>query len=244
MAQVTGRALRVPAIFRRCQAWDDKWLLRINAKNETRFTKCVELFSFCGRLEAWLLVAISLILIWYNPLGALYVGLNIAFGLVLIVLCKVFINRPRPFLITPGVRVLEGPNNSASFPSWHAYNVISGVLALYIIIGSWQVLGLGIIFAICVGLTRPFLGVHYLTDVLGGWIIGIFGFWVSFLLAPFLLPLFHAVEQSTLIPLVSGTWNPLLSMWWYLLAIAGLYVCILSIFIYTRKKRKSKVMWR
>ena len=151
MTQVAEHVPKVPAIFRRCQAWDDKWLLRINAKSETHFTKFVELFSFFGRLEAWLLLAIGLLLIWYDPIGAVYVGVNLALGVIFILLCKVFVNRPRPFRITPGVHVLEGPNTSASFPSWHAYNVVSGVLAIFVVFGQWQVLVLGIPFAFCVG---------------------------------------------------------------------------------------------
>jgi membrane-associated phospholipid phosphatase len=244
MAQTVESPPKVPAIFRRCQAWDDKWLLRLNAKQETRFTKFVELFSFCGRMEVWLLLAVSFVVIWYLPLAALYLGLNLGWGISVVYLCKVFVNRPRPFRMTPGVRVLEGPNTSASFPSWHAYVALSGVLAIYALVGHWGILVAGIPFAAAVGWSRPFLGVHYPTDIIGGWVIGIFGFWASAAVAPLLLPFVRLAMDATTLPLVEGVWSPLATNWVSLVVIIAIYVAVLAAFIFLRKKKKAKVTWR
>jgi len=244
MAQQVEQVPHVPAVFRRCQAWDDKWLLRLNAKGPTRFTKLVELFSFCGRMEAWLLIAVSFIVIWYLPLAALYLGLNLGWGISVVYVCKVFVKRPRPFQVTPGVQVLEGPNTSASFPSWHAYVALSGVLAIYSLVGHWGVLVAGIPFAALVGLSRPFLGVHYITDVIGGWVFGFFGFWASFAVAPLLLPLVRTAMAYTALDFIEGTWSPLVTWWVSSLIIIGIYVFVLAAFILGRKKKKEKVVWR
>jgi len=234
---------KIPAIFRRFQAWDDAWLLRINAKAPSAFTRFVEFFSFCGRMIVWLLVGISFLLIWYLPLAALYFALNLIWGFLSVYLCKMFVNRPRPFQVTPGVKVWEGPNTSASFPSLHAYSVMSGVLVMYAIIENWIVLVIGIPFAILVGLTRPYLGVHYLTDVLGGWIIGLCGAWISIAIAPLFSPWLKIAENLLPITLVTGTWNPFLANAWYWLVIVGVYLVLLYLSIIPRKKRKAKVAW-
>jgi undecaprenyl-diphosphatase len=244
MAQAAEHTPKVPAIFRRCQAWDDKWLLRLNAQQETRFTKFVELLSFCGRMEAWLLLAVSFIVIWYFPLAALYFGLNLGWGISVVYLCKVFVNRPRPFRVTTGVRVLEGPNTSASFPSWHAYIALSGVLAIYTLVRQWGILVAGIPFAAFVGLSRPFLGVHYPTDIIGGWIIGFFGFWASYAVAPLLLPVVKAVMNYTGLLFTDSTWTPLVTNWLSCVLIVVIYLLVLAAFIFARKKKKARVTWR
>ncbi len=247
MAQDEKTTAKVPAIFRKIQPWDDKWLLRLNAKEESKFTKFVELFSFLGRFAFWILVAVTFVFVWYNPIAALYIGLNIGFGIVIVFIIKTFVRRPRPFRVTPGVKVLEGPNLSASFPSWHAYNGIAGVLALYIIFNSeWIILVVGIPFAICLGLTRPFLGVHYVTDVIAGWILGGIGFALSYLTAQFIdtLPIIHELEAMVPWVLVRGTWGPLVGEWWFWILLAGGVLAFLYITVYRRKKRKGKVVWK
>src|SRR4030042_1423295 len=96
---------KVPALFRRVQPWDDKWLLRLNAKEESKFTRFVEFFSFLGRFGFWILVIAVFIFVWYDPYAALYLGLNIGVGVTVVYFIKVFVRRPRPFRVTPGVKV-------------------------------------------------------------------------------------------------------------------------------------------
>ncbi len=245
MAQDEKPTAKVPAIFRKIQPWDDKWLLRLNAKEESKFTKFVEYFSFLGRFAFWILVAVTFVFVWYDPLAALYILLNIGFGIVIVYIIKTFVRRPRPFRVTPGVKVLEGPNLSASFPSWHAYNGIAGVLALYFIFNfEWIFLLVGIPFAICLGLTRPFLGVHYLTDVIAGWGLGILGFTLSYLIAPLTMPFVLTLENMVPLVFVRGTWGPLVGEWWFWVLLAGGVLVFLYVTVYRRKKRKDKVVWK
>ena len=245
MNQDENPVARVPSIFRKIQPWDDKWLLCLNAKKENKFTKFVEYFSFLGRFAFWILVAVTFVCIWYDPLAALYIGLNIGVGVAIVYVIKMFVRRPRPFRVTRGVKVLEGPNLSASFPSWHAYNGMAGVLALYVIFKfEWIILLVGIPFALCLGLTRPFLGVHYLTDVIAGWGLGILGFAVSFFTSPLLMPYISILEAMMPWNLVRGSWGPLVGEWWFWLLFIGGVLVFLYLTVYRRKKLKSKVEWR
>ncbi|BBE34022.1 hypothetical protein SmB9_16800 [Sphingosinicella microcystinivorans] len=64
--------------------------------------------------------------------------------------------------------------SSASFPSGHAANSLVTFLVLAVVLsGSRSAVGLAVAFAGCVGISRVMLGVHWPSDVLGGWAFGL-----------------------------------------------------------------------
>lgn len=96
-------------------------------------------------------------------------------GIALSDLLKFAFGRPRPDFISPAARVF-----TTSFPSGHAtlsaitYLTIAALLArsqssprigVYFIV-------LAALLTILIGVSRIYLGVHYPTDVLGGWCVG------------------------------------------------------------------------
>ena len=114
-------------------------------------------------------------LVWKRRYGAaLFVGVATGGSLVLQGTMKLFFARPRPQL--PWARVLP----DYSFPSGHTMNAIIFYVALALIL--WSVSGrrmglaaltLTVVLVLGVGVSRIYLGYHYLTDVVGGLLAGI-----------------------------------------------------------------------
>src|SRR4051794_7441063 len=96
-------------------------------------------------------------------------------ALVLTPLIKMFVGRMRPVVPDP---ILAAPGNS--FPSGHTLNatVFCGALLLVLLPAiprRWRraAVGLAVTLAGLVGFSRAALGVHYASDVLGGWLLGV-----------------------------------------------------------------------
>jgi membrane-associated phospholipid phosphatase len=99
----------------------------------------------------------------------------IAFVGPLTTLLKEFFGRIRPPFEEGGARL-----ESLSFPSGHASGIAT-LVAVALVLG-WplltararhRALAAGVVLVVLVGLTRMWLGVHYLSDVLGGWSFGL-----------------------------------------------------------------------
>lgn len=101
--------------------------------------------------EAWLICAV---------LGPIAIGLNYVI--------KLIVRRPRPVL--EGWPPLGGAPSSLSFPSAHATSSFAVATAMTRV----EPLGaLAFALAIALAMGRPYLGMHYPSDVLAGAILGI-----------------------------------------------------------------------
>ena len=92
---------------------------------------------------------------------------------------KELIARPRPCsLITDAsglyswIRTPDGPRWGYSFPSSHAVNNFAGVVFFILLFPKKRSLLWLFLPATIISLTRPYLGLHYPSDVLGGMMIG------------------------------------------------------------------------
>jgi undecaprenyl-diphosphatase len=121
------------------------------------------------------LFAIAVIwLAWlHRPREALFLAIASGGSLVLNEMMKLFFQRPRPQL--DWAQVLP----DYSFPSGHTMNSVVFYVALAVVL--WSVRGrrtglaslaIGIVLSLFVGVSRIYLGYHYLTDVVGGLLAG------------------------------------------------------------------------
>ena len=104
-----------------------------------------------GNREAWLICA---------ALGPVAIGVNYAVKLVA--------RRPRPVL--EGLPSLGGAPSSLSFPSAHATSSFAVATAMTRVAPEAAVVFL---LATALSLGRPYLGMHYPSDVLAGIVLGV-----------------------------------------------------------------------
>lgn len=91
--------------------------------------------------------------------------------LILYHILKPLLHRHRPFMDMDNVRLLvQAAKNSWSMPSNHAGNTAAAAVILGIRHRKWIVPG--IIIAFLSGYSRIYVGVHYPSDVVVGWICG------------------------------------------------------------------------
>lgn len=105
---------------------------------------------------------------WGTRAQAWFFGLSVGGAMLLNLLVKVAFARPRPALW-----MSLKPAGYFSFPSGHAMGSAAMATALGFLLwrhrGHWLAWVLGLLFALAVGWSRMYLGVHYPSDVLAGW---------------------------------------------------------------------------
>ena len=122
------------------------------------------------------LVIILVLLFRKQPLKALFVAIGVGGAVLLSVILKPLFDRSRPDLWEWLVH-----ETSLSFPSGHA--TASMALALCCVAVLWRTrfhvvsLVLAPLYVALIGLSRLYLGVHFPTDILGGWLLSLS--WVS-----------------------------------------------------------------
>ena len=106
-----------------------------------------------------------------------------------------FVARPRPFVDHRGLDVLVSGKTDFSFVSDHATITMAMGVALFVANRKFGLVGIGL--ALLEGFCRVYMGVHYPTDVVGGFALGTA---VALLLSPLamllLTPVIKAVEGS------------------------------------------------
>lgn len=114
-------------------------------------------------------VGIGGLLLWQRrQTAAWFFGLSVGGAVALNVTAKLLFGRPRPALWDS-----IAPEGFYSFPSGHAMGSAALAAALAFLVWRtpwrWPAVVAGTLFALGVGLSRVYLGVHFPSDVLAGW---------------------------------------------------------------------------
>lgn len=152
------------------------------------FVNMMQLISSSGSAPAWLLVLTAVVcwLLWRRlPRRALFVAVTASGSSLLNSFVKTAVHRLRPAFVDP---VAHEPG--LSFPSGHAQAAVVGYALLLLVLlpwlhGSWRkaTVAVAAVMVLLVGFSRVALGVHYASDVVGGFVLG--AAWVMAMAAAF-----------------------------------------------------------
>lgn len=145
-----------------------------------------KIFSYFFTYPAVVIVAVSLFL-FYNKRLAIWFVFAEAVSAILQFLIKFLIARPRPYLVSDSViNIYQAIGNS--FPSGHSVMTIGIALVIGFVFrknlssigGKFLYAGLAFYLVSCM-FNRMYLGQHFLTDIIGGFWLGICVFWILLL---------------------------------------------------------------
>jgi len=173
------------ALLFRIDRWDVLMMTRIQARYVGRkfLDNVFYTLSKSGDGRLYVLAGF-LIPLRYASVGWLFLKCAvIAFSieLPLYLILKNTIKRERPFATLPSIRLRFHPSDKFSFPSGHtaAAFLMATIISQFF---PWITIPI-FIWAVFVGFSRVYLGVHYLTDILMGMILGIssagLGYWIT-----------------------------------------------------------------
>jgi membrane-associated phospholipid phosphatase len=133
-------------------------------------------FSFWTMFgEDLIIIAIMGFVYWcYNKKAGEYLGLSVFVSLVLNSVIKVLVQRPRPFQVDDQiVNLRPATSGGYAFPSGHTQGASSVFGSVAVWVKKRWVSIVAAIIVVMVALSRMYLGVHYLSDVIVGGILGI-----------------------------------------------------------------------
>ena len=179
---------------------EDRWAPLLRADDGARdrlhsfavthrgFVGAMQLISDSGSALAWqvVLAPVVLWLLWRRlPRLALFVVITAAGSSLLNTAVKASVHRLRPVLTDPVAH-----ESGLSFPSGHTQAAIVGYAVLLLVFlpilhGLWRraAVTFAVLMVLAIGFSRIALGVHYLSDVVGGYILG--AAWVAAMAALF-----------------------------------------------------------
>ncbi|MCA2977763.1 MAG: phosphatase PAP2 family protein [Myxococcaceae bacterium] len=159
--------------------WDARASLALQARRTRAMNALCQALSWSGAGGVWF--GAAAVLWWAQRAGREFVpgqatllaGMTGAFATLLVGgLLKRAVGRRRPFVADVGVRAaIWAPGPSRSFPSTHA--ATSVCLATALLASGHPLARWTAAWAVGVSFSRVWLGVHYVSDVLGGAALGV-----------------------------------------------------------------------
>ena len=129
----------------------------------------MKVITFLGT-EIFALAALPLVYWCVDRKKGARLGLVTLFSAFLNLWVKMLFTQPRPYDFDPSVGLAR--ESTPGFPSGHSQTSVTfwGMM-LMILRGPWRIVAF-VAIPLLVGLSRLYLGVHFPTDVFGGWLLG------------------------------------------------------------------------
>jgi undecaprenyl-diphosphatase len=154
--------------------WDTPIIRSVHDLRLPGVHELMQAISFVGGFPGIQLLALGIVLgllFRRRAADALFVAASVAGAETLAQLLKHVFARPRPVL------PYAPPAHTFSFPSGHATDSAALATAVVLLLWPtrrrWHAVAGGALFVIAVGISRVYLGVHFPSDVLAGWCVGI-----------------------------------------------------------------------
>ena len=172
--------LAVTAAQQPPQAWEKDIMLQVRQHIGAWYQPIALVMHYVGK-TSWAVAGITLVVLvllyrqrWRT---ALFLTLAPLASTLTMLAVKDWVARPRPMLWP---RVIEETN--WSFPSGHSsFGMVLALIAVRLWPKHTAVFAAAALFALLMGFSRIWLGVHYPSDVLAGWLNGLF--WTTLLYA-------------------------------------------------------------
>ena len=163
-------------------AWEPELMETLQSHMGTIGTTLAKFFTNFG--EELLLVAVLGFIYWcWDKKYGLFVGLELLCACLWNPMIKNIFLRRRPYCDHAGIKCLKPVDASAdiydlsvqgySFPSGHSANAAATYGAIAAYKKNRLLTVLAVVLSLLVGVSRVMLGVHYPTDVLAGWALGL-----------------------------------------------------------------------
>lgn len=159
---------------------DLEWMKEIVEHRAPVWELPSRLFDFIGGgwFAIWVLPIAGAVvfLVVRRPWAALTFILTSAISAGIVQLLKVAFGRPRPEEILLQL-------DSGSYPSGHVANAATVAVLLTLLLARWWLVAAGAVYVVLMALSRTYLGAHWVTDTIGGALVGVavsFGMWAAF----------------------------------------------------------------
>jgi membrane-associated phospholipid phosphatase len=151
--------------------WGLDFIRLIQSRASPPLTFFMKLITGLGSAQAYIFL-IPLVYWCYDEKKALRLGTAVLISAWLNFSLKFLLNQPRPFFAAYDPALGMIGESLGGFPSGHAQNS----LVLWVIAASWGkkkwYFAIAALFCLLISFSRIYLGVHFPTDILGGWVLG------------------------------------------------------------------------